>query len=603
MPPSTSTPATAAPAAAVPAQAARGRVPRLPRLPRPGGPGGWNGLVVVLPAAAVTALGYHHRWLGDDALIYTRAVRQILAGNGPVYNAGERAETSTGTLWQWLVALVSLVSRADPALVAVALGLLCTAAGFLLAGDAARRLHGGRRLLPLGVLVLVPVAAVWDYATSGLESGLSTAWLALCWWLLVARRERQLHLMASVLGLGPLVRPDLALVSLVFLGTWYALLRPRPRALAGLTATACALPLAYEIFRAGYYGVLVPLPGLTKEASDANWGRGLWYAENFVLPYRLWLPLGALAVLAVLFVVRLVVRRRAVPPLVVAPLLSGALSLLYVTRVGGDFMHGRMLLPGLFLLVLPLWAVPWSRAAGAACVVVAVWAGCCLALWRPPLVSPRGEIWDTHVGYQRATRHLYPVSQREHAARPTKFRKEIAGALRTPAPQLVLEVEYNRRYLRLPLAARDQGERGERGERGEQGVPVAGAIEFLGYGGVAVPLDGLAVDPLSLAYPLGAHMERSRTARAGHEKPVALEWMAADLADPAAPLPPGIDPRGVAAARHALRCGPLRELQDSVRRPLTPARFWRNLTGSYARTTLRYPADPVAAEAALCRGP
>ncbi|MFE0102775.1 hypothetical protein [Streptomyces sp. NPDC059009] len=587
MPPSPRTPAAAAPVAAVPAQTARGRVPRLPR---PRGPRGWNGLVVVLPAAAVTALGYHHRWLGDDALIYTRAVRQILAGNGPVYNAGERAETSTGTLWQWLVALVSLVSRADPALVAVALGLVCTAVGFLLAGDAARRLHGGRRLLPLGVLVLVPVAAVWDYATSGLESGLSTAWLALCWWLLVARRDRQLPLVAVVLGLGPLIRPDLALVSVVFLGTWCALLRPRPRALAGLTAAACALPLAYEIFRAGYYGVLVPLPGLTKEASNANWGRGLWYAENFVLPYRLWLPLGALAVFAAFFVVR----RRAAAPLVTAPLLSGALSLLYVTRVGGDFMHGRMLLPGLFLLVLPLWAVPWSRAAGAACAVVAVWAGCCLALWRPPLVSARGEIWDTHVGYQQATRHLHPVGQREHAARPTKFRKEIAAARRTPVPQLALEVEYNRRYLRLPLAAH---------ERGERGVPVAGAIEFLGYGGVAVPLDGLAVDPLSLAYPLGAHMERSRTARAGHEKPVALEWMAADLADPAAPLPPGIDPRGVAAARHALRCGPLRELQDSVRRPLTPARFWQNLTGSYARTTLRYPADPVAAEAALCRGP
>jgi arabinofuranosyltransferase len=78
-------------------------------------------------------------------------------------------------------------------------------------------------------------------------------------------------------------------------------------------------------------------------------------------------------------------------------------------------------------------------------------------------------------------------------------------------------------------------------------------------------------------------------------------WIVADYTDPGAPLPAGIDPARVAAARHALSCGPLAELQSSVRAPLTPSRFLHNLLGAWTRTGFRYPDDPVAAEHALCR--
>lgn len=65
--------------------------------------------------------GLRHRWAGDDSLIYTHTLRQILAGNEPVFNARERAESSTGTLSQWLVALGALITGVDVLLVAVAL--------------------------------------------------------------------------------------------------------------------------------------------------------------------------------------------------------------------------------------------------------------------------------------------------------------------------------------------------------------------------------------------------------------------------------------------------------------------------------------------------
>lgn len=84
----------------------------------------------------------------------------------------------------------------------------------------------------------------------------------------------------------------------VFLAALWWLRRPDARRTLLALLCAGALPAAYEIFRAGYFGVLVPLPALTKEASDAVWTRGFAYFANFADPYRLWLPLMLLAALA-----------------------------------------------------------------------------------------------------------------------------------------------------------------------------------------------------------------------------------------------------------------------------------------------------------------
>jgi arabinofuranosyltransferase len=175
---------------------------------------------------------------------------------------------------------------------------------------------------------------------------------------------------AFVLGLAPLVRPDLALfgllvaVALVVLEARRGWLR-----LVGLAVVAAAVPLAYEVFRAGYYGLLVPSTALAKEASTARWRQGGYYLLDLVTPYLLWIPVSVLlvGVLALLGGRRrtgVKVSRRAclATVAVVAVLVLGsALLALYVTRVGGDFMHGRMLLPSLFCLVLPVMAVPFTR--------------------------------------------------------------------------------------------------------------------------------------------------------------------------------------------------------------------------------------------------
>jgi hypothetical protein len=189
----------------------------------------WNRAVLVLVLVGFAALIWNRRWVSDDGLIVLRTVRQLLAGAGPVFNVGERVEANTSTLWTYLLALPGLLPGVSLNWAAVVLGLVASVAGLGLGVDAARRLTAGdRRVLPLGALVVLALPPFWDFGTSGLETGLIVGWLGLTWWLLVRRWEVRRRLdadptapagrawpVAVVLGLAPLVRPELALFGLL----------------------------------------------------------------------------------------------------------------------------------------------------------------------------------------------------------------------------------------------------------------------------------------------------------------------------------------------------------------------------------------------------
>lgn len=53
---------------------------------------------------------WQRRWIADDGLIVLRTTRNMLAGNGPVFNAGERVEANTSTAWSYLMYFGGLVA-------------------------------------------------------------------------------------------------------------------------------------------------------------------------------------------------------------------------------------------------------------------------------------------------------------------------------------------------------------------------------------------------------------------------------------------------------------------------------------------------------------
>jgi len=165
---------------------------------------------------------------------------------------------------------------------------------------------------------------------------------------------RRVWATGALFGLSWLVRPEMALFAASFLGAALFVDRGgRRRAVAWVGATA-VIPVGFEVFRAGYYASLLPNTALAKDASGSAWRQGLTYVRDFASPYLLWIPVLALVAITA-FAARRLTAGGGRDPLVVAaaPVLGGVLAVSYVCRVGGDWMHARLLLPPLFAILLP----------------------------------------------------------------------------------------------------------------------------------------------------------------------------------------------------------------------------------------------------------
>ena len=105
-----------------------------------------------------------------------------------------------------------------------------------------------------------------------------------------------------------------------------------------------------------YFALIVPNTALAKSAAASWWSQGFTYVWNFVAPYTLWLPF-ALAVPIVLPRLRRWWRNgdRTGVTVLLTPVVMAAVDILYVARIGGDYQHARLLLPGFLSLCLPIF--------------------------------------------------------------------------------------------------------------------------------------------------------------------------------------------------------------------------------------------------------
>ncbi len=576
-------------------------------------------IVLALPSLVLVERAWSRRWMTDDGFINLRVARMILDGHGPVFNVGERVEATTSALWVWLIAAGDVVLPFRMEWVAVVLGIVGATGGLALATFGAARLHRARGatgvLLPVGALVVAGVAPFWDFATSGLEGGLTFGWLGLTGWLLcrwASSDQRLGRLAAAAIGLAPLVRPDLALaLPLVLGGVLFAqwphdTRRDRFR----LVAAALAVPVAYQVFRMGYYASLVPNTALAKVSGRSRWDTGFAYLRDLVQPYWLVIPVVCLvAALAGPMAWRVWRNgdRRALVALTALPAL-GVVDGLYVVRLGGDYMHGRLLLPALFALVVPFAAVPmvgWpvqrsgpvrltvaERVAGAACAVVMVWSVVSMVQLRTGSTPVVADLFssDAHAGHVR--------SFGDHAVTTTDQGWGSGSARLVLGPDVAV-------YVDGPLDVTPP--------RGAD-RPMYAAYG-IGVGGYALGDDVYVLDMLGLADPVVSRFEVEQPGFTGHEKPIPAPWLAARVAtgpvDPArlrtpflaVPLfesRPGQFDDDTAAARRALDCGELRDLDTSVHEAMTPGRFLANLVRAAPLTFLEVPADPTVAEDRYC---
>jgi arabinofuranosyltransferase len=551
-----------------------------------------------LPIAVLIVAAWNYRWLSDDGFINLRVVRELQAGHGPVFNAGERVEASTSPLWVATLFVADLVLPLRLEWIAVLLGIATTVAGLLLvlkaATDLAPRSPGSNAIVvPTGIWVLVAFAPTWKFASSGLENGLFVFWFGASLALLArwSRDRRSLPGLgpAVVIGLGPLIRPDLAILAASLLAAVVVAARPPWRAAFRFLAAAFAAPLVYQLFRMGYYDSLVPNSAIAKEASRAWWSQGWSYLRDSIGPYWLWIPLVAIAAGCYVPLIRGYLTERDLRRLaiVVASAAGGLVHACYVTRVGGDFMHSRLLLPGLTAIVAPVAVSRLDRtiASRATVLVLAVWSFVAIGFLRSSADAP-----VTFVGTPRNAITLHDYG----------WQAGGSGRAWYTGPGVYFG------ETRLGVSPR-------------AGLPASVVASFgVGLASYSLGTDVYVLDMLGLGDAFTSHLALHRRGVIAHEKPLPVPWVAArvlppgthvDAADfpmPSFFLPRPLDnPRGtfterVDTARAALDCGALRDFLGRIDGTLGPRAFLANVWHAAGDTRLRIPPEPADAMARFC---
>lgn len=288
-------------------------------------------VVLYLLLAGLAMVVVRTAWVCDDAYITFRTVWNWAHGYGLTWNPSERVQAFTHPLWMLVMAAAYPFTH-DVYYTSIFLSLGATLGAALLL----LRLRGSFVAGVSCMLVLILSTAFVDYATSGLENALSYGLVALFLVVLFAGYSsvRSLTILTLIGSLLVLNRLDLIL--LVGPALVWAFLRMRGWPAAAAVALGSVPLAAWEVFALVYYGF--PFPNTyyaklhTGIAGGELWAQGIKYAVDIAGRD----PLTAVVIVAgtVVGLLSREWRRQALAVGIV-------LYLLYVVRIGGDFMAGR----------------------------------------------------------------------------------------------------------------------------------------------------------------------------------------------------------------------------------------------------------------------
>jgi hypothetical protein len=230
----------------------------------------WAVLVALIVILALAARLIPGPRTIDDAYITFRYARNLLAGNGFVFNPGERVLGTTTPLFTLVLSAAALPFGGSaapfPVIALIAATLFDIGACVTLAylGRAFGRPAAG--LATALAWAIAPTSVT--FAVGGLETSLFVFLIALAF--LAHVRERAL-LTGVLCGLAALTRPDALIpVALIALDCiWRALRSSRDRwlPLVRFAVPLAALALAWAAFAWSYFGALIPQSMLAKGAA------------------------------------------------------------------------------------------------------------------------------------------------------------------------------------------------------------------------------------------------------------------------------------------------------------------------------------------------
>lgn len=290
-------------------------------------------------------------WLSDDAYITLRVVDNFINGFGLRYNIDERVQVFTHPLWMFLLSAIYTITR-EAYLTPL---FLSFTASLLSVYVVAFRLAATPLSALLTLLSLILSQSFMDYSSSGLENPLTHLLAVLILYLFIRRevRFKNLLIMAFLTSLAMLNRMDTILLFLPMLAVWvwqYGIIR------GFFTLVVGFLPFVmWEIFSILYYGFPFPNVAYAKLGADVGAGslfvQGLFYFLDSIETD----PLTPLVIFLGILIPFLVQNRKHLP--VIAGVL---LYLIYLLRIGGDFMSGRFFSAPFLLMTALISTYPFT---------------------------------------------------------------------------------------------------------------------------------------------------------------------------------------------------------------------------------------------------
>jgi len=313
------------------------------------------GIVASALAAVFIFVFLKNAWVSEDAYITFRSVEQLFEGNGLRWNIHERVQAFTHPLWFAILASLHLVVSD--------LYLASIMASFFFCGLALERLYratGSVERWIVCVSLLLMSQSFFDFTTSGLEGPLSFALLG-TFLALYFNSQREpnpraifwLSLVASGLLL---TRHDhVVIISIPLVAFFISAWSHFGRRLIGPVLLGALPFLLWTGFSLLYYGSPIPNPAWAKLGSGVAPELLMIQGKSYLRASSEFDPVLPLVLIASLFagLAGLFAKEERSEGRARFFVALGLLAqVLYVVRIGGDFMVGRFLAPSFFVAVL-----------------------------------------------------------------------------------------------------------------------------------------------------------------------------------------------------------------------------------------------------------
>lgn len=294
--------------------------------------------ITIMSAILVLALIMLIRtaWIGDDAAITMRTVLNFINGYGPTFNIDERVQAYTHPLWFLLISAFSLIFG-NPFYVTLVLSIVASVLVFWLLLSQATNFYAGL----LATMILLLSKAYIDFSASGLENPLShllmISSIILGYKAIQEEHPYQKIICLLLCSMQYLSRPDLLiLIGPLSLVVFFKTCRSTKIRIQAIVIASLPIVL-WTAFSLLYYGFPFPNTAYAKLGTgislEESTEQGIIYLIDSMARDPITLPMIGLGMVIGL-------RSSSVG---VSLALGCLLYLVYIVRIGGDFMSGRFL--------------------------------------------------------------------------------------------------------------------------------------------------------------------------------------------------------------------------------------------------------------------